>query len=151
MTILGLDVGDKSIGIAVSDELGYTAQGLKTIKRSSLKADIAQLKQIIESFSVEQVVVGLPKNLNGSLGTQAQKVLAFVEQLKQQLKLPINTWDERFSSQQAQRTLKEAGLNWRKSQLLEDQVAASLILQAYVDYLGQKDGRNDAIRKENPA
>jgi putative Holliday junction resolvase len=146
MTILGLDVGDKTIGVAVSDELGYTAQGLKTLQRTSINKDIAKLKDIIEEYVVDELVVGLPKNLDGSLGPQAQKVLAFIDKLKQVLVgLPINTWDERFSSQAAQRTLKEAGLNWRKSSQLEDQVAASLILQGYLDYLKHHERRNDSV------
>jgi putative Holliday junction resolvase len=135
MTILGLDVGNRSIGVAVSDELGYTAQGLKTIKRTSLNQDIAELKKIIEAYSVGQIVVGLPKNLNGSLGPQAQKVSAFAERLKQEAGLSIATWDERFSSQQAERTLKDAGLKWRKRRLAVDRLAAVLILQGYLDYL----------------
>ncbi len=138
MTILGLDVGDKRIGVAVSDELRYTAQGLKTIKRGSISRDIAQLKQLIMAYSVGQVVVGLPKSLDGSLGPQAQKVLGFVARLERGLGLSITTWDERFSSQQAERTLREAGLNWRKTRSAVDQVAASLILQGYLDYLGHK-------------
>ncbi len=145
MTILGLDVGDRTIGIAVSDELGWTAHGLKTIKRIGIKKDIGELKGIIEEYQVDQLVVGLPKNLDGSLGPQAQKVLSFIDKIKQPLWLPINTWDERFSSQEAQRTLKEAGLNWRKSKALEDQVAASLILQGYLDYLKHQERRNDSI------
>ncbi len=138
MTILGMDVGDKTIGIAVSDELGYTAQGLKTIKRTGINKDIGELKSIISEYLVNQIVVGLPKNLDGSLGSQAQKVLAFIDKLKPALGLPVNTWDERFSSQAAQRSLKEAGLHWRKSKALEDQVAAALILQGYLDYLRHK-------------
>ncbi len=136
MVILGLDVGDKTIGVAVSDELGCIAQGLKVIKRTGIRSDMAQLKEIIASYSVDQIIVGLPKNLDGSLGAQAEKVLAFVGRLKQDLLgLPVATWDERFSTRQAQRTLDEAGLNWRKKRLVEDKVAASLILQGYLDYL----------------
>jgi putative Holliday junction resolvase len=150
MVILGLDVGDKTIGVAVSDELQCIAQGLKIIKRISIKGDMAQLKEIIESYSVDQIVAGLPKNLDGSIGAQAQKVLAFVEKLKQELKLPVTTWDERFSTQEAKRTLEEAGLNWRKSRLVEDKVAASLILQGYLDYLKHKVKENVSICKKKP-
>ncbi len=135
MIILGLDVGDRRIGVAVSDELGYFAHGVKIIKRGSLKQDITELKEIISRLDIGQLVVGLPKNLDGSIGAQAEKVLKFIKQLEYEINLQINTWDERFSTQEAERTLNEAGLNWRKQKKVKDKLAAVIILQGYLDLL----------------
>ena len=133
MRILGLDVGSKTIGVAVSDELGLTAQGLTTLKRKVLKQDIKQLLKVIEENGVEKVVVGLPKNMNGSLGPSAEMVISLIGELKKFVDLPVVTWDERLSTVAAQRVLLEADMSRKKRKRVVDKVAAILILQGYLD------------------
>lgn len=133
MRILGLDVGSKTIGVAVSDELSLTAQGLTTLKRKVLKQDIKQLLKVIEENGVEKVVVGLPKNMNGSLGPSAEMVISLIGELKKFVDLPVVTWDERLSTVAAQRVLLEADMSRKKRKRVVDKVAAILILQGYLD------------------
>jgi len=96
---MGLDVGSRTIGVAVSDELGITAQGLKTIRRKSSEEDLKELSQIIRQFEIKKLVVGLPKNMDGSLGKQAEVVFKWIKSVQQKLSLPIVTWDERLSKE----------------------------------------------------
>jgi putative Holliday junction resolvase len=133
MRILGLDVGSKTIGVAVSDELNLIAQGVTTLKRQGLRLDIKDLLRMIEELKVEKVVVGLPKNMNGSLGPSAKMVLSLVEELKKFVDLPIITWDERLSTVAAQKALLEADVSRKKRKQVIDKVAALLILQGYLD------------------
>ena len=133
MRILGLDVGSKTIGIAVSDELNLIAQGVTTLKRKGKRLDIKELLRMIEELKVEKVVVGLPKNMNGSLGPSAKMVLSLIEELKKFVDLPIITWDERLSTVAAQKALLEADVSRKKRKLVIDKVAALLILQGYLD------------------
>ena len=133
MRILGLDVGSKTIGVAVSDELNLIAQGVTTLKRKGLRLDIKDLIRMIEEFKVEKVVVGLPKNMNGSLGPSAKMVLSLVDELKKFVDLPIITWDERLSTVAAQKALLEADVSRKKRKQVIDKVAALLILQGYLD------------------
>ena len=133
MRILGLDVGSKTIGVAVSDELNLIAQGVTTLKRKGKRLDIKELLRMIEEFKVEKVVVGLPKNMNGSLGPSAKMVLSLVAELKKFVDLPIITWDERLSTVAAQKALLEADVSRKKRKLVIDKVAALLILQGYLD------------------
>jgi putative Holliday junction resolvase len=133
MRILGLDVGSKTIGVAVSDELSLTAQGLTTLKRKVLKQDIKQLLKVIEENGVEKVVVGLPKNMNGSLGPSAEIVISLIGELKKFIDLPVVTWDERLSTVAAQRVLLEADMSRKKRKRVVDKVAAIIILQGYLD------------------
>ena len=133
MRILGLDVGSKTIGVAVSDELSLTAQGLTTLKRKVLKQDIKQLLKVIEENSVEKVVVGLPKNMNGSIGPSAEMVISLIGELKKFVDLPVVTWDERLSTVAAQRVLLEADMSRKKRKRVVDKVAAIIILQGYLD------------------
>ena len=133
MRILGLDVGSKTIGVAVSDELSLTAQGLTTLKRKVLKQDIKQLLKVIEENGVEKVVVGLPKNMNGSLGPSAEMVISLIGELKKFIDLPVVTWDERLSTVAAQRVLLEADMSRKKRKRVVDKVAAIIILQGYLD------------------
>lgn len=133
MRILGLDVGDKTIGVAVSDEMAWTAQGLKTILRKDYKDEISKIKEIIEEYEVKEIVVGLPKNMNGSIGPQGKKVITFVEILKTALSLPVLLWDERLSTVRAEKTLLEADLSRKKRKGLRDKLAAQFILQGYLD------------------
>jgi len=133
MRIMGLDIGTHTVGIAISDELGLTAQGLKTLGRKSMEKDFAEIAAIIHQFGIEKIVVGLPKNMNGSLGTQAEFVLRWIEVLKENIQIPVVTWDERLSTVGASRVLLEADLSRRKRKKVIDKLAAVLILQGYLD------------------
>ena len=133
MRIMGLDVGTQTIGIAISDELRITAQGLKTLKRKSMEEDFREMAAIIHQFEIETIVVGLPKNMDGTLGKQAEKVLKWIEALKAEVQIPVVTWDERLSTVGASKVLLEADLSRRKRKRVIDKVAAILILQGYLD------------------
>jgi len=133
MKILGLDYGDKRIGVAASDALGWTAQGKKVIQNTSLNEVINELEGLIDEYEIEKVVVGLPKNMNGTLGPRAEKTLEFVEALKEEFTIPIITWDERLSTAAAERTLLAADVSRRKRKDVIDKMAAVVILQNYLD------------------
>jgi putative Holliday junction resolvase len=133
MRVLGLDIGTKTIGIALSDELSLIAQGLFTLKRKGLQRDIRELEKLIEERSVERIVIGLPKNMNNTLGTSANMVLAFIEELAKSVDLPVVTWDERLSTVAAEKALLEADMSRKKRKRVIDTVAAQLILQGYLD------------------
>jgi len=143
MRIMGLDVGSHTIGVAISDALGLTAQALKTIQRRSLEKDVEALGEIVKQFEIGQIVVGLPKNMNGTLGEQAEKVLKWVKTLEENIHLPVSTWDERLSTVGATKILLEADLSRKKRKKSIDRVAAALILQGYLDYHRQRN--NDPI------
>ena len=130
MIVMGLDVGDKRIGVAVSDGLGLTAQGIDTVSRDNY---VDALKNIIEEYEVKSVVVGIPRMLNGTIGIQAEKVLEFIEDLKAAIQLPVFLWDERLSTVAAERVLLEANMSRKKRKTLRDKVAAIVILQNYLD------------------
>ena len=140
MRIMGLDMGSHTIGVAISDALGLTAQALKTIQRRSMERDVEELGEIVRQFEVGQIVVGLPKNMNGTLGEQAEKVLKWIKTLEEKIHLPVSTWDERLSTVGATKILLEADLSRKKRKKTIDRVAAALILQGYLDYQRQ---RND--------
>ncbi|KPJ58950.1 MAG: Holliday junction resolvase [Deltaproteobacteria bacterium DG_8] len=133
MRVLGLDIGSKTIGVAVSDEMSLIAQGITTLRRKGLNQDIKQLLRLIEEHRVEKIIVGLPKNMNGSLGTSAKMVLSFIDELKKFVDLPIITWDERLSTVAAQRVLLEADMSRKKRKRVIDKVAALITLQGYLD------------------
>jgi putative Holliday junction resolvase len=133
MRILGLDIGSKTIGVAVSDELKLIAHGLFTLKRKGLQHDIRELEKLIEEQGVEKIVIGLPKNMSNTLGPSANKVLSFIEELKKWVELPIITWDERLSTVAAEKVLLEADMSRKKRKRVIDKVAALLILQGYLD------------------
>jgi putative Holliday junction resolvase len=141
--IAGLDVGDKTIGVAVSDELGWLAQGLEVIRRKSLQQDLARLKELARTMGIERWVVGMPRNMNGTYGPRAELTRAFNEQLKAATGLPVEEWDERLSTVAATRTLLEADLSRAKRAKVIDKMAAQVILQSYLDAL--------AIRKRAAA
>jgi len=135
MRIMGLDVGSKTIGVAISDELGITAQGFKTIKRKAMEDDFRELYAIISQFQIEKIVVGLPKNMDGSLGKQAEFVLGWIEDFKNKIQLPVETWDERLSTVEATKTLLKADLSRKKRKGVIDKLAAVLILQGYLQQI----------------
>ncbi len=130
---LGLDVGDKTIGVAVSDRLGLTAQGVEVIARKNIKLDLQRLKELIDGLSVQQVIVGLPRSLNNTLGPQAEKVENFVAQFKKKIDIPVIMVDERFSTSIAERSLLEGDVSRRKRKQVVDRIAAQVILQGYLD------------------
>lgn len=135
MRILGLDIGDRTVGVAVSDPLGFTAQGITTIRRKSLEKDMEELVKICNEYNVETIVSGLPKNMNGTLGPQSEKVMEFCEEIKKHIDIPIKMWDERLTTVAANRAMLEADLSRAKRKSLVDKIAATYILQGYLDSL----------------
>jgi len=133
MRILGIDLGKKRVGIALSDELGWTAQGLETFERQDIDKDLEHLAHLIKTYGVEELVIGLPMDQKGEVGTAAREILSFVELCKKQLGLPVTTWDERFTTVAATRSLIEAELSRKKRKKVVDKVAAVFILQGYLD------------------
>jgi putative Holliday junction resolvase len=133
MRIMGLDVGSHTIGVAVSDELGITAQGVKTIRRKSKDEDSKEIIKIIDQFDIGKIVVGLPKNMDGTLGKQAEMVFQWIKTLKEKIHFPVVTWDERFSTIEASKVLLEADLSRKKRKKVIDKLAAVLILQGYIN------------------
>ena len=132
MRIAALDVGEARIGVAVSDELGITAQGIGVIRRVGGQRDLEALGALLAPFAPERLVVGLPLNLNGSEGPQAAKVRIFAERAAAYLGLPLEFWDERLTTVAAERALLEADVSRRRRREVVDKVAASLILQGYL-------------------
>ena len=133
--ILGLDIGDARTGVALSDELGIAAHPLCTIQRKSRKAVLAELQELVAIHNVEQIVVGLPLQLDGETGTQAKKVKQFAERLAQQVNLPIVFWDESFTTVEASQILRGTKKRRKKRKQVIDQVAAVLILEGYLEEL----------------
>ena len=130
---MALDVGDKRIGIAISDALLLTAQPRPTLRRKDIKADIETLRKIAEENEVHEVLVGLPLHMDGRESPQSQKVARFADELRQILKVPVVPWDERLTSFAAEQHLEEMGLNWRQRREQVDKIAAMIILQNYLD------------------
>jgi len=143
MRTMGLDIGSRTIGVAISDELEITAQGLKTIRRKSSAEDLRELTGIIQQFDIKKIVVGLPKNMDGSIGKQAEIILRWIKSHQEKIALPIATWDERLSTIGATRILLEADLSRQKRKGVIDKIAAVLILQGYLDH--KRNRTNEAI------
>lgn len=135
--ILGLDVGSKTIGVAISDPLGITAQGLETIRRKNKRFDFGQLERLLQKYEVSEIVVGYPLRLSGAEGRQSEKMQLFAEELRKKFGLPVRLWDERLTSSQANRVLREAELSIEKRGKAVDRLAAVLILQNWMDARGQ--------------
>ncbi|MEA2086670.1 MAG: Holliday junction resolvase RuvX [Candidatus Caldatribacteriota bacterium] len=133
MRILGIDLGEKRIGISISDELGITAQGLPTINAINEIEDLKNIKEIIDKYGVEKIVLGLPKNMNGSLGKQAQKAISFAEKLKSSFRLPVELEDERLSTSKAEKSLIESDRSRKKRKKVIDKMSAIIILQSFLD------------------
>ena len=130
--ILALDVGSRTLGLAVSDPLGITAQGLPTIRRKNRRADFAQLDNFVKKYDVKEFVVGYPLRLSGATGTQSEKMAAFAEQLRQRYERPVHLWDERLTTAEAQRLLRESEMSVKRRSEVVDQLAAVLILQSFL-------------------
>ena len=134
MRILGLDVGDRRIGVALSDETETLAGGLDTLVRVGPRKDPKAVAALVRRHQVGEIVVGLPRSLDGGIGPQAQKVLVFMDALRQAVRVPLVPWDERFTSVVADQALREADLPRRDRKAAVDKVSAILILQSYLDY-----------------
>ena len=138
MRILGLDYGSKTVGVAVSDPLGLTAQKIETIWRkqeNKLRRTLARIEELIAEYEVEKIVLGFPKNMNNTVGERAEKALEFREMLKKRTGLEIIMWDERLTTVEADRTLIEAGVRRENRKQYLDGIAAVFILQGYLDSL----------------
>lgn len=133
LRIGGLDVGDKTIGVALSDELGWMASGLEVIRRRALDSDLARLGEIARQYGVERWVVGMPRNMNGTYGPRAELTRQFIEALQDRLGLPVESWDERLTTVAAERVLLEADVSRAKRRKVIDKLAAAVILQGYLD------------------
>ena len=135
MRIMALDVGSRTIGIACSDALLMTAQGIETIRRTSLENDFNRLRELISEYEVHELVVGMPKNMNGTKGDRAEKTEEFVEKMKAVIDLPVTFWDERLSTVMAERQLIAGDVSRKKRKGVIDKMAAVVILQGYLDRL----------------
>lgn len=133
MRILGLDMGSKRIGIAMSDELGLTAQGLESMQCKDPATDMDRILKLVADYSVDEIVVGMPFNMDGSEGPQAKKVRVFMQSLGDRVAVPVREWDERLSTVAAERTLLEADMSRSKRRKVVDKLAAVIILQGYLD------------------
>ena len=131
--ILGLDVGSRRIGLAVSDPLGITAQGLETLHRKNKRQDFAHLDRVIQEYDVQEIVIGLPLRMSGVEGAQAEKIQAFAENLRKRFRLPVHLWDERLTSAEANRLLRSTELSIEKRGKAVDRMAAVLILQGWME------------------
>jgi putative Holliday junction resolvase len=134
--VLGLDVGSRRIGMAISDPLGLTAQGLPTLQRQNKRLDFEQLAKIINDYQISEIVVGYPLRLSGMEGIQSEKMQLFAEELRKKFGLPVHLWDERLTSTQANRLLRETDLSIKKRGQAVDRMAAILILQNWMEARG---------------
>ncbi|MFQ5662414.1 MAG: Holliday junction resolvase RuvX [Terriglobia bacterium] len=131
--ILAVDLGGKNVGLAVTDPLGLTAQGLPTLRRTNRRADLARIRELVEAYSVERIVVGHPLHLKGFASARAQEAERFADWLRRDLKLPVELFDERLTTAEAERLLRTFGASRRQRKQAVDQIAATLILQTYLD------------------
>ncbi len=131
--IMALDVGARRIGVAVSDPLGITAQGLDTIQRQNKRRDLEALRRLLEEYQIQEVVVGLPLRLSGAEGTQSEKMRLFAEDLRHHFGVTVHLWDERWTSTEANRLLRETDLSIEKRAKAVDRMAATLILQSWLE------------------
>ena len=138
MRILGLDYGSRTVGVAVSDPMGWTAQPLMTITRkdeNKLRRTLAQIEELVREYQVERIVLGYPKNMNNTEGERAEKTLAFRDMLVRRTGLPVDLWDERLTTVEASRVLMEGGVRRENRKDVVDQLAASLILSGYLEQM----------------
>lgn len=145
MRILGLDFGSKTVGVAVSDELLLTAQGLEIIRRQSpgkLRQSLARIEAIVQEYHVERIVLGYPKNMNNTEGERCEKTKEFQEMLTRRTGLPVVLWDERLTTVSADRHMIESGIRREDRKQYVDEIAAVFILQGYLDYLSMNEGKD---------
>lgn len=151
MRILAIDFGLKRIGLAVSDRLGITAQGLKTLKRMRMDDDLERLDKLAEEYEVARVILGHPLGHGGGETAMSRQVSGFAKKLRRRLKCPVELWDERLTSVQANRLLREAGASIAKRRKAADRVAATLLLESYLDYRANEKSRREASEECGPA
>lgn len=137
MRILGLDYGGRRIGVAICDELGMTAQGAATINRKNRDADLDAIADLVRRYDIERIVIGYPLRLDGSEGVQCEKINRFCRRLEARLSLPVIRWDETLSTKEAEEILRRTGTRPKKRKGIVDRVAASIILQGYLDALSR--------------
>ncbi len=137
--MLGIDYGSKRIGLAVSDGLGITAQGLDTLERTDIEEDVTILAELVSRRGVEEIVVGKPLNLDGSEGPAAEEAGEFADLLRERCGVPVRLWDERLSTAQAERAMLDAGVSRRIRKKSRDRMAAQLILQSFMDARGRNE------------
>jgi putative holliday junction resolvase len=128
-----MDVGSRRIGLAITDPLGITAQGLETLQRQNKRTDFARLEEVIREYKVVEIVMGLPLRMTGAEGIQAEKMQAFAEEIRRRFRLPVHLWDERLTSVQANRLLRETDMSIKRRAEVVDQMAAVLILQSWME------------------
>lgn len=136
MRIMGLDFGSKTVGVAVSDPLYITAQGVEIIRReqeNKLRKTLARIEELVKAYEVEEIVLGLPKNMNNSIGERAEKTLEFKAMLERRIGLNVVMWDERLTTVAADKTMMEVGVRRENRKKYVDQIAATFILQGYLD------------------
>ncbi|CAM3928352.1 TPA: Holliday junction resolvase RuvX [Bacillus cereus] len=135
MRILGLDVGTKTVGVAMSDEMGWTAQGLETIRINEERGNFGfdRISELVKQYNVDKIVVGLPKNMNGTIGPRGEACQQFAENLRELLQLDVVMWDERLSTMAAERLLISADVSRKKRKQVIDKMAAVVILQGFLD------------------
>lgn len=138
MRILGLDYGEKRIGVAICDELGLTAQGLPTIIRKTRKHDWEILERLIKDHNVEKIVIGYPVRLDGSEGIQCEKVNRFSALIEKTFGLPVEKWSETLTTKEAEEILRNSGVRWEKRKKMVDKLAACIILQGYLDSISKQ-------------
>ena len=146
MRLMGLDYGSKTVGVAVSDPLGLTAQGVETVWRkqeNKLRQTMARIEELISEYQVERIVLGYPKNMNNTIGERAVKSLEFKEKLEKRTGLSVVMWDERLTTAEAERTLMETGVRRENRKQFLDQMAAVLILQGYLDRMNMNKDENN--------
>lgn len=131
--VLGLDVGSKTIGMAVSDPLGITAQGLHTYRRQNRRLDFERLEHVIQEYNIGEIVLGYPLRLSGARGAQSEKMARFADQLRERFQLPVHLWDERFTTAEAKRLLRDSEMSIKRRGEVVDRLAAVLILQSWMD------------------
>ena len=150
MRVLGLDYGSKTVGVAVSDPLGLTAQGVETVWRkqeNKLRRTLARIEEIISEYQVTEIVLGYPKNMNNTVGERAEKSLEFKEMLEKRTGLPVIMWDERLTTMAADRTLEETVVHKEDRKQYLDQVAAVFILQGYLDSVAHKKAQQESEKE----
>lgn len=140
MRTMGLDYGERRIGVAISDAFGWTAQGSEVIDKKLVKDELGRIEELVKLHEVDNVIVGLPKNMNGTIGPSGENCIAFAERLRQKLGLPVQLWDERLTTVAAERTLLEADVSRSKRKQVIDKMAAAILLQSYLDSKSKAEG-----------
>ena len=138
MRVMGLDYGSKTVGVAISDPLGITAQGIETIERkeeNKLRKTLARIEELVKEYEVEKIVLGFPKNMNNTIGERAEKTLELKAMLERRIGIPVIMWDERLTTVEAERTLIESNVRRENRKKYVDKIAAVFILQGYLDSL----------------